>query len=350
MTPSVSLAWHRERARGRRRLLALAVTALLLLVTFLLDILTGPAMLPLREVIAALLPPMAPAEGMVQTIVWNIRLPMALTAVVVGASLAVAGVEMQTILDNPLASPYTLGLSAASGFGAALAILSGASLFGRPEWAVPLFAFLGAVAGCGAIYAVGRLRGLSSGIMVLAGIAILFLFQSLLSLLQYLASPETLQEIVFWLFGSLLKANWRTVAISSAVLLAVVPLLAREVWRLTALRLGEERARSLGIDVERLRLRVFLSVSLLTAAAVAFVGTIGFVGLVAPHVARMLVGEDQRFLLPLAALCGAVMLSAASILSKLISPGAVVPIGIVTAVAGLPFFFALILRRGGGGR
>ncbi len=298
----------------------------------------------------ALLSPTTTPQGMVSTIVWEIRLPMALTAVVVGASLAIAGTEMQTILDNPLASPYTLGLSAAAGFGAAVAILSGAALFGRTEWAVPGFAFLGAITGCAAIYAVGRLRGLSSGIMVLAGIAILFLFQSLLSLVQYLASPETLQEIVFWLFGSLLKASWQTVAVTAVVLFAVLPLLARDVWRLTALRLGEERARSLGIDVERLRLRVFLAVSLLTAAAVSFVGTIGFVGLVAPHVARMLVGEDQRFLLPLAALCGAVMLSAASILSKLISPGAVVPIGIVTAVAGLPFFFVLVLRRGGGAR
>ncbi len=348
MAPSAFSAGIRVRSRAGRRALVIAATGLLLLACFLLDILTGPAMLPLNAVVAALLDPVSGSDDLVAAIIWDIRLPMALMAVVVGCALAVAGVEMQTILDNPLASPYTLGLSAASGFGAAVSILSGASLFGRPEWAVPFYAFVGALVGCALIYAIGRLRGMSSGVMVLAGIAILFLFQSLLSLVQYLASPETLQEIVFWLFGSLLKANWETVAITGSVLVLVLPFLARDAWRLTALRLGEERARALGIEVERLRLHVFLAVSLLTASAVCFVGTIGFVGLVAPHVARMLVGEDQRFLLPLAALCGGVMLSGASVLSKLVSPGAVVPIGIVTAVAGLPFFFALILRRGGG--
>ena len=181
--------------------------------------------------------------------------------------------------------------------------------------------------------------------LVLAGIACLFLFQALLSLLQFLASPEALQQIVFWLFGSLQRSSLGKTALVAVVLALVLPVLLADAWALTALQLGDERARSLGVRVDALRLRAFVVVSLLTGAAVAFVGTIGFVGLVAPHIARMLVGEDQRHALPASALIGALLLSAASVASKAIMPGTVFPIGIVTALLGVPFFAWLVLRR-----
>jgi iron complex transport system permease protein len=196
------------------------------------------------------------------------------------------------------------------------------------------------------VAAVGRMRGATPELLVLAGIACLFLFQSLLSLLQFLASPEALQQIVFWLFGSLMRASLGKAAIVAAVLAAILPLLLRDAWRLTALRLGDERAAALGVRVGPLRLRCFVAVSLLTGVAVAFVGTIGFVGLVAPHIARMLVGEDQRHLLPASAAFGALLLSAASVASKVILPGTVFPIGIVTALVGVPFFAWLVLAAG----
>jgi iron complex transport system permease protein len=195
---------------------------------------------------------------------------------------------------------------------------------------------------------VGRMRGATPELLVLAGIACLFLFQALLSLLQFVASPEALQQIVFWLFGSLQRASMAKVGIVALVLAAVIPLLLADSWRLTALKLGDERAQALGVKVGRLRLRAFVAVSLLTGAAVAFVGTIGFVGLVAPHVARILVGEDQRHMLPASAVFGALLLSAASVVSKLIIPGTVFPIGIVTALIGVPFFAWLILSMGRG--
>ena len=179
--------------------------------------------------------------------------------------------------------------------------------------------------------------------MVLAGIATLFLFQSAQSLVQYMAAPEVLQEIVFWLFGSMLKASWFSVAVSGAILAAGMLALMPDLWRLTALRMGDARAASLGVNVPVLRRRVFVIVAVLTAGAVCFVGTIGFVGLVAPHLARMLVGEDQRLLMPASGACGALVMVGASIASKLISPGAVVPVGIVTALVGVPFLFALIV-------
>lgn len=326
----------------RQRIVLLTLSALVLVVTLVADILIGPAFLSIIDVLSALFAPAA-AERTVAVIVYEIRLPMTLMAMLVGASLGIAGASMQTILGNPLASPYTLGVSAAAGFGAALVILTGFKLPLLPMLTIPIAAFIAAGGASALVYGFARLRGMSPEVMVLAGIATLFLFQSLQSLLQYLASPEVLQEMVFWLFGSMLKANWTNLSITAGILALSLALLLPASWKLTALRLGDERAQSLGVNVERLRRKVFAIVALLTAGAVAFVGTIGFVGLVAPHLARMLVGEDQRLLMPAAGVVGALMMTGASILSKLISPGAVVPIGIVTAVIGVPFLFGLIV-------
>ena len=313
------------------------------------DLVTGPSSLSLRGALAALLAGPDGADRMNATIVWAIRLPTTLMGVLVGMALGIAGLQMQTILDNPLASPFTLGFSAAAGFGAAAAIMFGGFL-PFPAWLLaPASAFASTLLACLLVYAVARLRGASPEILVLGGIAVMFLFQALQSLLQYMAAPEVLQQIVFWLFGSLLKATWTSVAVLAVVIALAVPVFMRDTWHLTALRLGDAHARSLGIDVDRIRRRSFVLIALVTATAVAFVGTIGFVGLVAPHAARALVGEDQRVLLPASALVGAVLLSTASILSKLVSPGAVVPVGIVTAIVGVPVLFLLVFRRGAGG-
>lgn len=328
----------------RRRLIAAFLSALALAVAVVVDILTGPAFLAVGEVLAALLPGLGEPDPTVKVIVREIRLPMTLMGLAVGASLGLAGALMQTMLGNPLASPYTLGFSAAAGFGAALVILTGISLPFLPNFTVPLAAFVAAALSSLLVFSFAQMRGMTAEVMILAGIATLFLFQSLQSLVQYMASPEVLQEIVFWLFGSLLKATWTNMSISAGILIVCALALVPDVWRLTALRLGDERALSLGVDVKRLRMRLFVIVALLTAGAVSFVGTIGFVGLVAPHLARMLVGEDHRILLPMAAIMGAFIMAGASIASKLVSPGAVVPIGIVTAIVGVPFLFILIFR------
>ncbi len=347
-TTRAGLAADYRRLVRRRAafLLGAGATTAVLLVT---DLVTGPSPLAPAAAVAALFEGPAGTDRLATTIIWSIRLPMTLMAALVGMALGIAGLQMQTILDNPLASPFTLGFSAAAGFGAAAAIMFGAAV-PLPAWLLaPLCAFASTLVACLLVYAVARLRGANAEILVLGGIAVLFMFQAFQSLLQYLAAPEVLQQIVFWMFGSLMKATWTSVAVLAAVLAAMLPMLAGDAWRLTALRLGDAQARSLGIDVDGLRRRVFVVVALVTAAAVAFVGTIGFVGLVAPHAARALVGEDQRILLPASALMGAVILSAASVVSKLVSPGAIVPVGIVTAVVGVPILFALVLRRGAGG-
>ncbi|MCX7378560.1 MAG: iron ABC transporter permease [Alphaproteobacteria bacterium] len=332
------------RGGNRRRTVVTAAALLALLASFAADLATGPALLPLADVLAVL--GGVSEDRMLNAIVLQLRLPIAVMAALVGAALGLSGAVMQTILNNPLASSYTLGISAAAGFGAALAILAGAALPVPEKYAIPVAAFVFAGLACAMVAGVGRMRGATPELLVLTGIACLFLFQSLLSLLQFLASPEALQQIVFWLFGSLMRASLGKAALVAAVLAAMLPLLMRDAWRLTALRLGDERAAALGVRVGSLRLRCFAAVSLLTGVAVAFVGTIGFVGLVAPHIARMLVGEDQRHLLPASAVFGALLLSVASVASKVILPGTVFPIGIITALVGVPFFAWLVLAAG----
>ncbi|SMF76331.1 iron complex transport system permease protein [Tistlia consotensis] len=333
--------------RARQRAAALAGLLAALLALLLADVLAGPSSMAPAAVVSALLAGPDGAGRAAAAIVWAIRLPAALTGGLVGVALGMAGQQMQTILDNPLASPFTLGFSAAAGFGAALAIMFGAALPLAGWLLVPASAFGATLVACLLVYAIARLRGATAEILVLGGIAVLFLFQALQSLLQYLASPEVLQQIVFWLFGSLLKATWTSAGVIAATLCLAVPLFLAESWKLTALRLGETHARSLGVDVAALRRRTFILVALVTAAAVAFVGTIGFVGLVAPHAARALVGEDQRAALPAAGMIGGAMIAGASVLSKLVGGGAVVPVGIVTAVVGVPILFAILLCRGG---
>jgi iron complex transport system permease protein len=342
MASRAEALYHQITGRKYTVLFLLAAIAVLVL---LADIAVGPAWLSPGEVLAAIFR-LDSVEPTTHVIVWNLRLPIALMAVVVGASLAIAGAEMQTILDNPLASPYTLGVSAAAGFGAALALVLGVGIipYGG-QFIVAINAFLFSMLASLLVHFIAKAGRLSAESMVLAGIAILFLFQSALASLQYLASQEALQAVVFWLFGNLQKTTWLKLGIAGAILMVALPVLAKDAWKLTALRLGDEKAKSLGINVERLRLKVFLWVSILTGVAVCFVGTIGFIGLAGPHIARMLVGEDQRFFLIASALSGAVLLSAASVVSKLVIPGAIFPIGIVTSFIGVPMLFYLILRK-----
>jgi len=308
---------------------------------FLVDIFVGPSFLSPATVFRGIL---GQGKESTEVILWVIRLPAATMGVVVGISLGVAGAEMQTILDNPLASPYTLGISAAAGFGAALAIVLGVELVPYlKDLAISLNAFLFSMLCCGILLAIARWKSASSEVMILSGVALLFMFNSMVAFLQYLASENQLQAVVFWMFGSLTKSTWPKVVIAGVVLVMVTVAFLRNVWPLTAFRLGDEKARSLGVEVEKLRIRCMVYISILTATAVCFVGIIGFIGLGAPHIARIFVGEDQRFFLPLSGFFGGALLSLASVASKIIVPGAIFPIGILTAFFGAPFFLALVL-------
>ncbi|WP_273854371.1 FecCD family ABC transporter permease [Serratia liquefaciens] len=331
----------------RHRLLMMGVLALAIMGSLLLDFTMGPSGLSLSSLWQTLIDPAA-ADAGTRVIVWDIRLPYALMAVVVGFALGLAGAEMQTILNNPLASPFTLGVSSAAAFGAALAIVLGIGVPGIPDqWFISANAFIFALFAALMLDGITRWTRVATSGVVLFGIALVFTFNALVSMMQFIASEDTLQGLVFWTMGSLARASWDKLGILLGVFVVLLPLSMMSSWKLTALRLGEDRAVSFGIDVRRLRLTTLLRISILSALAVAFVGPIGFIGLVAPHIARMIFGEDHRFYLPASALIGALVLSMASVASKNLIPGIIIPVGIVTSLVGVPFFLSIILRHRG---
>ncbi|WP_446028255.1 FecCD family ABC transporter permease [Lelliottia amnigena] len=341
-----AVASHYKKIILRRFILG-GVLLLLLLLSLLLDFTLGPSGISVATLWHTLFDA-ASADAGTRVIVWDLRLPFALMAVVVGLALGLAGAEMQTILNNPLASPFTLGVSSAASFGAALAIILGVGIPGIPDqWFISVNAFVFALMACFILDGISRWTRVATSGVVLFGIALVFTFNALISILQFVASEDTLQGLVFWTMGSLARASWDKLAILVVVLLIVVPLSLKNAWKLTALRLGEDRAVSFGINVRKLRLTTLLRISIISALTVAFVGPVGFIGLVAPHISRMMFGEDHRFYLPGSMLIGALVLSLASVLSKNIVPGVIIPVGIVTSLVGVPFFLSIIIRHRG---
>ena len=330
----------------RQRSLMLLTLVVGLILFLLVDLSTGPADMTLSQIVKGILNPDS-LELRHRIILWDVRLPDALIALAAGAALGLSGVETQTILNNPMASPFTLGISSFASFGASIAIVF-LPTFGLVSQAlvVPMFALAFAILSAFMVLSFSRLVGGGRENVVLFGLALFFLGDALTAALQYVGTAEAVQQIVFWTIGNLTKAGWVEVAAVSLCFVIILPFSLRHVWVMTLLRAGEEQAASMGLNMGRLRLWVLLRVSVLCAFAVCFVGAIGFVGLVAPHIARLLVGEDHRFLVPAAALCGALLLSFASILSKALLPGVIIPVGIITAVVGVPVFLYLIVKRG----
>lgn len=332
---------------ARRRVLLLVALAGLLLLSFLFDVGTGPSRFALADIVRGLVDRASLPLGQ-GVILWEVRLPYAAMAVLVGLALGLAGGEMQTVLNNPLASPLTLGVSAAAAVGASLTIVLDLQLPGiPPTYLIAAGAFVCAAIATLGIQLLARALGASTHAVILFGVALTFALNALLALVQFMADSDTLQQIVFWTMGGLGRASWDKLAILAVVVALCLLYSLRAVWAMTALRSGEDQARSLGVAVESLRLATLLRSSLLAAVAVSFVGTIGFIGLVAPHMARLMLGEDHRFYLPGCALAGALLLSLASIASKLVVPGLIVPVGILTALVGVPLFLVLIIRQRG---
>ncbi len=319
--------------------LLIAVTTLLLL-----NISIGSSNISLKEIVIVLLA--GRGEGHNVMIIREIRLPMALMAVAVGASLGVGGCEIQTILRNPIASPYTLGITNAASFGAALGLILNTSILNVSEPVmITTNAFFFALLASACVYAFSLRRGAGKNAIILFGVAQNFLFSALTMILQFIADDEDLKSLVFWNMGSLLKTSWMKFWIVFVVLVVCFIILYLNSWKLTAMTLDDTKARSLGVNTQRMRRMVILLTSLLTAFAVCFVGSIGFVGIIAPHIARQFVGEDQRFFLPLSAMLGAFVVSLSFVVSKLVIPSVILPIGLVTAVIGIPIFLAIIFRK-----
>lgn len=331
----------------RYRIMMLIGLIALIILSLIIDFIIGPASLSLSTLWAALVDSQAVDVG-TRVIVWDIRLPYACMAVAVGMSLGLAGAEMQTILNNPLASPFTLGVSSAAAFGAALAIVSGIGVAGVPaQWIISMNAFLFALGAALLLDFISRFTRVATSGVILFGIALVFTFNALVSMMQFIATEDTLQGLVFWTMGSLARSTWPKLGIMLGLFVVIFCWSMRHTWKLTALRLGEDRATSFGIDVRHLRLTALIRISMLSATAVAFVGPIGFIGLVAPHIARLIFGEDHRFYLPGSVLAGALILSLASIASKNILQGVIIPVGIVTSLVGVPFFLSIIFKNQG---
>lgn len=278
----------------------------------------------------------------------QMRLPKALLAMVVGSALAMAGCLLQTLLNNPMASPFSLGISSAAAFGAAIAITTSISIpWLSPNLSIALFAFLAALLASFALFWFVSKTKASGATLILVGILINFAFQSALSATQFYASPEDLAQITFWMFGSLEHADNTKVLTIFSVILICLAFTWSKIWTLTGLRQGDERAEANGISLKKTRLQFFIISSLLTSISIAFVGIIGFVGLISPHIARSLFGEDHRFLLPSSMLLGALILLSASVFSKMIHPNVIFPIGIATSLVGIPILLWVLVRSRG---
>jgi len=275
----------------------------------------------------------------------DIRLPRIIMAIVCGIGFAAAGAAMQGVLRNPLVSPMTLGLTQAAGFGAALAIILHFGLIGG-RYLITANSFLFCLACLLFIYGITRIRGVAPETIILSGIALGFLFSAMLSFVQYLASPEDVRAVVFWMMGGIYIASWPILVFITPVILISTVVLLRYSWDLNTMSAGEEVARSLGVNTRRVTLVSLMLSALVTAVIISFTGIIGFICLVSPHLARMVVGGDHRFLFPASAAMGGLLLLGADTISRTLIFPAEIPVGITTALIGVPFFLYLIIRRG----
>lgn len=330
------------------------VLGLALLLALWLSLALGPVSLPLGETLSATLrlfgvPLAADAPQQAELIVGQIRMPRTLLGLAVGAVLALSGVAMQGLFRNPLADPGLVGVSSGAALGAAFAIVGAAMLGGVPDALSPyllsLCAFGGGLAVTALVYRLGRRDGQTNvATMLLAGIALTALAGAIIGLFTYLADDATLRTLTFWNLGSLNGASYSRLWPLLIVTAGVALWLPRRAKALNALLLGESEARHLGFEVERLKRELVLCTALGVGAAVAAAGLIGFIGLVVPHLVRLLAGPDHRVLLPASALAGASLLLFADLAARLLLAPAELPIGIVTALIGAPFFIYLLVR------
>jgi len=314
---------------------AIALLALLLAVALFLAVSVGAADVSWRDALAG--------DPTARAILLGIRLPRALVAALVGATLAVAGVTFQTLLRNPLADPFILGVSGGAACGAAVSTALG---FARVPGLVPIVAFAGACAATAAVFLLARRHGHTDPTRLLLSGLVLNAFFSAVILVSFALSRQSdLTAALRWMMGTLFGVTWSDVVLLAALLALALATLAFVANDLRMLAFGEDDAKSRGVDVERIKLIGFAAGSIVTGAAVAVSGIIGFVGLLVPHLIRMIWRRDFRFLLPLCALGGATLVVVADLVSRIVLPSSELPIGAFTAILGVPFFLSL-LRRG----
>ena len=345
-------------ASVRNKKAALAVLALLVVFLAVLALMTGSSRMSVQDCFAALL---KKGSASYNRIIWNIRIPRMLAAVIAGAGLSVSGLVMQTNLNNAMASPSTLGVSNAAVFGANLSIIAFAGGFlstgnnlsgymaGANPFATSLMAFLFSTLSILLILGLCNIRHFSPNVVVLAGIAVGAVWTAATTILQFYATDVGLSAAVIWNFGDLGRATYRTDGIMACAVAAALAVFALFSWKYNALLSGDAAARSMGVNVDVLRFVSLLLASVVTAVCVSFLGIIGFVGIICPHVTKKLLGQDHRFSIPASALGGSLLLLFADTVSRGMGRGSALPVGAITSLLGAPFFLAIIFsgrRRG----
>jgi iron complex transport system permease protein len=334
----------------KKKFFVFGTLSALLLLTFV-GISIGSSKIPLLDILSSF---NGSGDAVQNQIIYNIRLPRVLSAILCGIALSVSGTAMQSILRNPLGSPFTLGISNAAAFGAAFAVIvfgagnmqssaSDSVLVNNP-YIITLSAFFWSLFSTALILIMARLKGASPENMILTGIITGSLFIALTTGLQYIADDVELAAIVFWTFGDLSRASWKELLILAIIVIPIFFYFILNRWNYNVLDAGDEPAKSLGVNISRVRLWGMILASLATATAVSFFGIIAFVGLVVPHIVRRMIGSDERFLLPASALFGGAFLLFSDILARTIIAPMILPVGIITSLVGAPIFIFLLFK------
>lgn len=345
---------HSAYHQNRKKLAVLLLLALVLLLMACVCLFVGSSRISLGDCLAALA---GKGSDTNLRILWRIRVPRVLAALIAGAGLAVSGLIMQTNLNNSMASPSTLGVSNAAVFGANLSIIAFAGGFlatgnnlsgftaGANPYATSVMAFLFSTLSILLILGLCRVRAFSPNVVVLAGIAVGAVWTAATTVLQFYATDVGLSAAVIWNFGDLGRATYQTDLLMLAVVAVGTGVFQLLSWRYNALLSGDAAAQSMGVRVELLRFVSLLLASVITAVCVSFLGVIGFVGIICPHVTKKLLGQDHRYAIPATALCGSLLLVLADTLSRSMGGGSALPVGAVTSLLGAPFFIAIIFTR-----
>ncbi len=349
--PSNSIQVQKYKNRNITKWLIIFGLLLLLFLSLILSMSLGAADMTFVEVMKAFFHRDNSTNSL---ILYQLRLPRIVVAVVVGASLSVAGCVLQSVLRNPLASASTLGISQGASFGAALGIILTEISLGNAvksasngvnPYLITFYSFLGSIASSVIILLLSRFKKLKPSSMILVGVALSSLFSGGLSLAQYFASETAMASIVFWTLGDLGSVGWSEIAIISIVFLVIFVFFMLHSWKYNAMESGLETAKSLGVKVEALTIVSMVLASLLAGASVAFVGIINFIGLVAPHIARKIIGNNHVFLLPASAIIGGIILVLADLVGRMVISPVILPIGAITSFLGAPLFLYFIFRE-----
>lgn len=352
MRPGSAGLAREVRALHVRRITIIAVSSIALILAMLLSITVGSANVSIPEASASIWRMVtgtaAPDQRslMVDSIIRDLRLPRTLLGLYVGIALAVAGAGMQAVLRNPLVSPFTLGVSSAASFGAAMSIVFGVSMGGLgARYGLMGLAFVFGMSTVALIYLVSTVKGSGRETYLLTGVAVGYLFSAGVSATKLVSKDDQLRDITLWTMGGMWGASWEAVVALTPIIIVSVVLLYLKAGDLNAMSAGEDVATSLGVRVRRLRLSVLALATLMASATIAFTGIIGFVGLVAPHIARMLLGGDARYLIPGAGVLGALLIVVSDMIGRVVLAPVEVPVGIITSIVGVPFFIFLIMRQ-----